>query len=92
VQIDAVALAERFTPRAVPVEPWDQKAAVKLEYQADTLVSELGVDGRDERIQARAALAVEAHLGRDMLRLRATIAEFVRMVREVVQEQTQRSP
>lgn len=66
---------------AVPRDPWDQPAALRLMFDADTLVERLGVDGRHPAIAAAAARAAGAHAARDMTALRLVLTQFEAVVR-----------
>lgn len=68
--------------------PWDLGAALRLTHGADSLVGQLGVDGRHPRVQDAAAAVVGALATRDMETLRFAVAEFVAVVRELPRKQT----
>lgn len=62
---------------------WDQSAALRMMFDADTLVERLGIDGRHPEIAAAAARVTAAHMTRDMLSLRRAVSEFETTVRRV---------
>ena len=66
---------------ATVLDPWDQSAALRLMFDADTLVERLGVDGRHPAIAAAAARAAGAYAARDMTALRRALTEFAAAVR-----------
>ncbi len=66
---------------AAPSDPWDQPAALRLMFDADTLVERLGVDGRHPAIAAAAARAAGAYAVRDMTALRLALTQFEAAVR-----------
>lgn len=56
--------------------PWDQRRAVRLMYDADTLVERLDVDGTDPEVRSAAALVASAYATRDMETMLYAVNEF----------------
>lgn len=86
-ELVAALSAERpLTPQVeveVVSESWDQSAALRMLFDADTLVEQLAVDGRHPEIAAAAARVSDAHLARDARTLRRMLSEFETVVRRV---------
>jgi|GEM_PF-6067879 len=72
-----------FPPFPSGLEQWNQSEAIRLMHEADKMVEQSGVDGRDLDIQAAAVMVANASLTRDMETLRFALAEFAIAVRGV---------
>jgi hypothetical protein len=69
-------------------EPWDQREALRLMFDADTLVERLRVDGRHPDIQAAAAIVSSAYETCDLKAVRFACSEFMVLVRRVADRRT----
>ena len=67
-------------------EPWNAAVARRLMYDADTLVGQLGVDGRHPEVTNAAARAVNVSATRDLPALRLAVARFGAIVRRIACE------
>ncbi len=64
-------------------DSWDQQAAIRMMFDADTLVESLGVDGRHPAITATVAQVSRAHAAQNMGALRFALGEFTTLVRKL---------
>jgi len=84
-ELVAALAAERQLASQVEVEvgseSWDQSAALRMLFDADTLVEQLEVDGRHPEIAAAAARVSDAFVAHDMPALRRALGEFETAVR-----------
>jgi hypothetical protein len=71
------------TPTLAGAEPWDQRTALRLLLDADTLVERLGIDGQLPTIREAAAVVTSALATRDLETVRLAVAEFEAVVRGV---------
>jgi hypothetical protein len=69
-----------------PAEPWNQEVAVRLIYDADTLVEQSGVSGRHPAVVEAAAMVTSAFALRDLETLRLAVAEFAVLIRQLARE------
>jgi hypothetical protein len=87
MELVAALAAERQSALEDGVEvtsaTWDQSVALRLMFDADTLVEQLAVDGRHPEIAAAAARVCDAHLARDARTLHQALSEFEMIVRRV---------
>lgn len=62
-------------------DAWDSELAHRLVYDADALVSELGVSGWHPAVQDAAEAVARAHATENMTALRRAVSAFVTVVR-----------
>jgi hypothetical protein len=86
---DRTVIRERRTELLAalsPVEPWDTAAAIRLMFEADALVEQLGVDGRFLVIANAASKVVNVLATHDMAAFRVALSEFAVIVRATADE------
>jgi hypothetical protein len=67
-------------------EAWNRKLAIRLMYDADTLVERSEVSGRHPAVADAAAMVASAFASRDMETLRFALAEFAVLIRQLACE------